>query len=139
MTAQLVVSDDPSADDRAAILAPLAEYNGRSAPPIRAQPLAIRLFDGGELMPGGLWGRSAYDWLFVEFLAVPEHLRGQGYGEALMGRAEAVARERGCVGVWLDTFAFQARGFYEKLGYTVFGVIDDHPIGSARYFLSKRF
>ena len=133
------MSDDPSADDRAAILAPLAEYNGRSAPPIRAQPLAIRLHDGGEPVPGGLWGRSAYDWLFVEFLAVPEHLRGQGYGEALMGRAEAVARERGCVGVWLDTFAFQARGFYEKLGYSVFGVIDDHPVGSARYFLSKRF
>ncbi len=32
----------------------------------------------------------------------------------------------------------QARGFYEKLGYSVFGRLDDHPKGSARYFLNKR-
>ena len=55
-----------------------------------------------------------------------------------MQKAEQIALEHGCVGVWLDTFAFQARPFYEKLGYTCFGQIDDHPRGSARYFLQKR-
>lgn len=77
--------------------------------------------------------------MHVDLLAVPESLRGQDVGTALMQRAEAMARERGCVGAWLDTFAFQARGFYEKLGYNVFGEIPDHPVGSARYFLRKRF
>ncbi|MDB5536981.1 MAG: Acetyltransferase family protein, partial [Devosia sp.] len=41
------------------------------------------------------------------------------------------------VGIWLDTFSFQARPFYEKLGYSVFGTIPDYPPGGARYFLSK--
>jgi hypothetical protein len=56
-----------------------------------------------------------------------------------MRAAEAVAIERGCIGVWLDTFAFQARPFYERLGYSVFGELRDHPRNSARYFLMKRF
>jgi GNAT superfamily N-acetyltransferase len=79
-----------------------------------------------------------YDWLFIELLAVPEQWRGHDYGTALMGEAERIARSRGCVGVWLDTFDFQARGFYEKLGFTLFGTLDDHPVGHRRFFLRKR-
>jgi len=43
--------------------------------------------------------------------------RGRGVGRELMDRAEIRAREGGCHSAWLDTFSFQARGFYEKLGY----------------------
>jgi hypothetical protein len=39
--------------------------------------------------------------------------------------------------VWLDTYSFQARGFYERLGYTVFGTINDYPPGHSRFFLTK--
>jgi hypothetical protein len=55
-----------------------------------------------------------------------------------MRRAEAVAAARGCVGVWLDTFSFQARPFYERLGYSVFGTLEDNPRGGARFFMQKR-
>jgi hypothetical protein len=48
-------------------------------------------------------------------------------------------RARGCVGAWLDTFSFQARGFYERLGYSLAGTIPDHPLGEARYFMIKRW
>ena len=41
-------------------------------------------------------------------------------------------------GIWLDTFSFQARRFYEKLGYVVFGELPDYPAGHSRYFLQKR-
>jgi GNAT superfamily N-acetyltransferase len=56
-----------------------------------------------------------------------------------MARAEAWARQRNLAGMWLDTFAFQARPFYEKLGFTVFGTLEDHPRGSRRFFMQKRF
>ena len=56
---------------------------------------------------------------------------------ARLERAEEVAREHGCVGIWLDTFTFQAPGFYQKLGYTVFGEISNYPPGSSRFFLHK--
>jgi hypothetical protein len=40
---------------------------------------------------------------------------------------------------FLDTFSFQARGFYEKLGYRAVGVLDNHPAGHQHYFMTKRF
>jgi GNAT superfamily N-acetyltransferase len=83
-------------------------------------------------------GFTTFDWLYVELFHVPETLRGRGHGKALMARAEAFARERGLIGIWLDTFDFQARPFYESLGFSVFGTIEDHPIGGARHFLQKR-
>ena len=55
-----------------------------------------------------------------------------------MHLAEREAVNRGCHGAWLDTFEFQARGFYEKLGYEVFGSLDDNPRGSRRFFLRRR-
>jgi GNAT superfamily N-acetyltransferase len=88
---------------------------------------------------GGAVGHSSYDWVFVELLHVESGLRGQGYGRRLMEAVEAFGRERGLVGIWLDTFSFQARPFYEKLGFAVFGSIEDHPLGGARHFMQKRF
>ena len=44
---------------------------------------------------------------------------------------------RGCRHAHLDTFTFQALGFYEKHGYSVWGALDDLPPGFTRYFLRK--
>jgi GNAT superfamily N-acetyltransferase len=136
---RLEVVDEPSEEDRAAIAAPLVVYNRERGPSREVKPVALLLRDTEGRAVGGLWGKTVYDWLYVELLAVPEGMRRMGVGTALMQTAEKVAVERGCLGVWLETFAFQARGFYEKLGYCVFGEIGDHSKGSARYFLQKRF
>jgi ribosomal protein S18 acetylase RimI-like enzyme len=69
---------------------------------------------------------------------VAEALRGQGHATRLMAAAEAYAIEKGCVGVTLDTFSFQARPLYEKLGYRVFAELKDHPKGHNQYWLTKR-
>jgi GNAT superfamily N-acetyltransferase len=139
MPPELFHVEEPTQDDRAAIAAPLIAYNLAKGPPPDARALAIVLRDDQGRVSGGLWGKTVYDWLYVELLSVPESMRGQHLGADLMRRAEEIARQRGCVGAWLDTFAFQARGFYEKLGYHTFGELADHPRGSARYFLMKRF
>jgi len=121
-----------------AILAPLIAYNDAAAGPTERHPVAIVIRDADGAVIGGLWGRTGYRWLFVQYLVVPEGQRGQGRGSELMLAAEAEARRLDCIGVWLDTFSFQARGFYEKLGYRCVGQIDDYPPGEARFFLSKR-
>ena len=126
--------EEPSAADRERILAGLRQFNAARATPGRHETLCLRL--QGD---GGLWGVTAFDWLVIELLFVPEELRGQGLGTALLERAEQEARARGCIGAWLDTFSFQARGFYEKLGYGLAGTIPEPPIGGARYFLMKRW
>jgi GNAT superfamily N-acetyltransferase len=75
--------------------------------------------------------------LFIRYLWVSDSLRGRGIGRELMAGAEAHALERGCHSAWLDTFSFQAPGFYPRLGYTVFGELD-YPPGHKRIFLQKR-
>jgi GNAT superfamily N-acetyltransferase len=77
--------------------------------------------------------------LDLSLLWVAEPLRGQGYRRRILQAAEEEARAQGCRGVFLSTFSFQARPFYEKFGYEVFGEIPDYPIGHAFYFLKKPF
>jgi hypothetical protein len=54
-----------------------------------------------------------------------------------MQSAEHEAVCRGCHSAWLDTHEFQARAFYERLGYTCFGELPNYPIGFSRFFMKK--
>lgn len=93
--------------------------------------LALRAPDG--TLVGGLYGATMWGWLMVDGLWVAEALRGQGQGSRLLLAAEAKARERGCRGARLGTFDFQARGFYERLGYAVLGALAGFPAGHTHY------
>jgi GNAT superfamily N-acetyltransferase len=86
---------------------------------------------------GGILGQLWGGWLQVTFLWVAEAARGRGYGGRLVQAAEAYARARGAVGATLETFSFQARPFYEQLGYEVFATLEGYPPGHAKFFLSK--
>lgn len=132
------VPEAPTLAEREAVLGPLAAFNAASGYPGEARPVAALIRDGAGTVIGGLWGRTGYDWLFVEFLVVPDELRGLGLGTKLMAAAERIAIERGCVGAWLTTFTFQARGFYEKLGYAVFAEIENSPADNVRLLMKKR-
>ena len=137
MSYSITVTESNDLEIRNAIVGPLVAYNERQTGISDFIPLAIVLADASGQTVGGLWGRTAFGWLFVELLFVPESLRGQGVGRELMHRAETEAITRGCHAAWLDTFEFQARGFYERLGYTCFGELNDYPPGFSRYFLRK--
>ena len=112
MNLHIVIPENPSETDREAVLQPLLAYNTDQAGDPRFRPVALLLADEAGNHVGGLWGKCAYDWLFVDLLAVPEEYRGGNYGKTLMERAEEIARANDCVGMWLDTFEFQAREFY---------------------------
>ena len=138
MTLRIELSQDPTEEQRAAILAPLRAYNIAKAGPSLYEPVALLVRDDNDAILGGLYGHTFYRWLFIELLAVPEQGRGQGIGSKLMNMVEEFAREKDCVGIWLDTFDFQAPGFYKKLGYTECGEIVDYPLGHKRHFFRKR-
>lgn len=130
-------TDVPDDSLREGIVGPLVKYNQEKTGRSDHRPLIIAIHDSEGRVVGGLWGRTVYDWLFVELLVVPDALRGRGLGSELMKRAEDEALTRGCHSAWLDTFEFQARGFYERLGYRCFGELPDYPTGFARYFMKK--
>jgi GNAT superfamily N-acetyltransferase len=88
---------------------------------------------------GGLLGQIWGHWLHISIVWVAEPARGKGHARALVEAAEAYALSRGCRGAYLETFSFQARPLYEKLGYELFGELADYPPGHSQYFLKKTF
>jgi N-acylglucosamine-6-phosphate 2-epimerase len=101
------------------------------------RPLSVQLLDEHGAIVGGLFGSTQWDWLHIGVLWVAEELRGKGYGTRLVGDAEVEAKRRGCRHVRLGTFSFQARGFYEKLGYRVVGELEGYPPGHTDYLMRK--
>ncbi|MDQ3204325.1 MAG: GNAT family N-acetyltransferase [Pseudomonadota bacterium] len=138
MTLRIEMTQEPTPEDREAILAPLRAYNLAQAGDGKSESLALLVRDDNDVILGGLYGRFFFQWLFIELLSVPDQARGQGMGSRLMKMAEDLAREKGCVGIWLDTFDFQAPAFYKKLGFSEVGQIADYPPGHRRFFLQKR-
>jgi|WetSurMetagenome_2_1015567.scaffolds.fasta_scaffold583150_2 GNAT superfamily N-acetyltransferase len=101
-------------------------------------PLNIFARDRENRIVGGLVGYTFCGWLFVDSFWVEEALRGKGVGKRLMSLAENNALQMGCKYAHLETFTFEARPFYEKLGYEVFGTLEDYPPGQTKYFLKKK-
>jgi GNAT superfamily N-acetyltransferase len=135
-TRQISISASATEDERAAIIGGLIAYNDAQATPAHHEELAIVARDG-EAIVGGLLGHTNWSWLFIRQFWVAEASRGSGLGRSLMRTAEAEAVRRGCAAAHCDTFDFQALPFYEKLGYEVFGQLDDYPRGHTRFFLRK--
>ena len=124
-----------AAEDEA-IEAVLSQHSDEINEPWDPVPFRFSLKDGDRVC-GGLMGNINRGWMFVSTLAVEADLRGQGWGEKLIGQAEDLARSRGCSGIWLDTFNYQAPGFYEKIGFSEFGRLPNYPDDQIRYFFKK--
>jgi GNAT superfamily N-acetyltransferase len=132
------VEESPPQEDVQAIVHNLVRFNDAQVGPERWRQLAAFIRDAEGAVLGGLDGYTHWDWLFISHLWVVEALRGRGFGTALVRAAEQEALSRGCRNAHVDTYDFQARVFYERLGYEVFGVLDDYPAGHTRYFLHRR-
>ncbi len=92
-----------------------------------------------DITVGGITA-TVYCWkcLYVNVLWINEQYRNQGLGIKLLSKVEEEAKKLGCHLSHLDTFDFQAKDFYLKNGYTIFGVLNDCPIGHSRFYLSKK-
>lgn len=86
---------------------------------------------------GGAIGLIKYKWYFLDLLYIDEKYRGKDIGTKLLEQIEKFARKENLIGIRMETWNFQARGFYEKNGYNVFGEIKDCPPGTIDYFLKK--
>lgn len=117
-----------------AIESGLDAYNAQYSP-AAYEEFAVVLRDG-DAVKGGVTAIAWAGMLFIKWFWVDAALRGQDHGSALLARMEEEGRARGCSRAYLDTFEFQARPFYEKFGYALFGEIA-YPAGFKRYFLQK--
>lgn len=137
--ADLRIVSEPRAEspDATFVRESLALYNVATTGDSYYSPLAIFLKDERGAVIGGALGQVWGGWLDLDALWVSELIRGQGYGEKLLRAAEGEARAQGCHGVFLTTFSFQAKPFYEKFGYEVVADIPDYPKGHSVHALAK--
>jgi RimJ/RimL family protein N-acetyltransferase len=135
----LRITSEPQAspEDAAVIRDGLARFNVAATRHTYYSPVAIFLRDDRGAVLGGTLGEVWGGWLDLTFLWVAEPVRGKGYGERLLRAAEDEARAQGCRGVYLETFGFQARPFYERFGYEIFAELQDRPAGHTSYFMKK--
>lgn len=115
----------------------ISEYNEKEGGESNSQLLCYVLQTPDQEVVGGVIGETHWDWLYVNLMWIREDLRGRGFGQQLLTFAEDEARQRGAKNAYLDTFSFQAPGFYKKHGYRVFGELKDFPTGHQRYYLRK--
>ncbi len=127
----------PTPEQTEQIFRHLVAFNETRAGAASACNLAVFAHQGSEIV-GGLVGLTHWNWLSIQYLWVQEAFRKQGLGRQMLLAAEQEARVRGCEHAHLDTFSFQALPFYEALGYSVFGRLEDYPPGHTRFFLQKR-
>jgi ribosomal protein S18 acetylase RimI-like enzyme len=134
---RIIPEPHPSRDDIKAVSDAVEQFNLSITRDDSYSPIAVFLRDDNEVLQGGVVGDAWGGWLHILFIWVSDAVRYQGYGSKLLLTAERLARERGCKGVYLETFSFQAKPFYEGLGYKVFGELEDYPGGYKCYFMKK--
>ena len=119
----------------------LMAYNLQKLPPTQKEPFVkiCRCAKGprGELLGGVLACSVLWNVLHVQTVWVREDRRRTGIASALLREVEEEAKEQGCGIAQLDTYDFQAKGFYEKCGYRVIGELNGAPAGHSHYYMYK--
>jgi len=138
MTREIITATD---EEALLITNRIVAFNNSNVPFTQESEPIIQNYvikDGNKIIAG--INAFVYHWgiLYVDMLFVNEEYRGQDLGIELLNKVESEAKAIGATLVHLDTFDFQAKDFYLKAGYEVFGVLEDCPKGHKRYYLSKK-
>ena len=115
----------------------LEAFNRKAGGRLRHARTVLSVRDGSGRVLGGLIMQSYWRESYVELLWLSARARGVGWGARLVTEAERRARRRGSRIIHLNTYSFQAPGFYEKRGYRRFGQISGSPAGESRHFYVK--
>ncbi|MBQ9674029.1 MAG: GNAT family N-acetyltransferase [Ruminococcus sp.] len=120
----------------------LVEYNLSQVPKtqnIDFENINKKFVDSyGNIIAGCIARMYCWHVLYVDILWVDEKYRKKGLGSKLLKYVEDNAAKKGCYLVHLDTFDFQAKDFYIKHGYEIFGILNDCPMNHSRIYLQKR-
>ena len=118
----------------------IVEFNQQQIPFTQDPPPVSANYvikDNGRIVAG--INAIIYHWkmLYIDVLYVDEAYRGKRLGSQLLQKVEAQAKQFGSKLSHLDTFDFQAKDFYLKQGYEVFGTLANCPQGHNRFYFKK--
>ena len=132
----ITIEYDPPIEDLRLLWDGLDQYNF-SRTGLEGQLISVFLRNEQHQVIGGAHGWTAFGWLHIRVFWLREDQRQRGWGTRLLQVTEAEAVKRGCRYSHLETFSFQALGFYQKSGYRVFGELEKVARDHKWYFLKK--
>lgn len=88
-------------------------------------------------MIGGLRAICFWNTLHIELLWLSEDCRGKGICKKMIKSAEDFAKENNSEKVFVETTSWQAKPFYEKVGYNLIATLKYRPKGYASHYLNK--
>ena len=103
----------------------------------KVEQLSVYARNEEQVLMGGLTAATFGKWLHIDVLWVDSAERKRGRGTQLLLAAEQEGIQRGCIGSTLDTYSFQALGFYLKQGYSQFGLLEGYAGKYQRHYLQK--
>lgn len=123
------------------IVEKIVEYNLSKVPIIQESSFIrinrVIVDTYGDIIAGINSKMYCWNCLYIDVLWVKEEYRKEGFGSKILNEIEKVAKDKGCYLIHLDTFDFQAKDFYIKHGYDIFGILDECPQRHKRYFMKK--
>jgi len=128
---------EPDKEDLESLRQGLRAYNESKIGKFEHKKIASFVKNAQKKVVAGIFGELAWDWLHIEWLWVSKELRGNGTGFRLMNQIEDYAFKNGIHRCYLETGSFQARDFYIKKGFEIFGELKDMPPGHITYYLKK--
>ncbi len=115
----------------------LVEYNTPFLSGIESSEVALYVSRENQKL-GGIIADITGSWLTIKFLWVDKSVRSRGVGRDLVLKMEAHAVSVGCHSALLNTYSFQAKPFYEKLGYECLLTLENIYKSHNKHYLVKR-
>lgn len=131
-------TDQPTTDDLDQLRASLRAFNQSVTGLSTYHQIYIKAENKHKELIGGIYGKIAWQWLYIDLLWVHPEYRQAGLGKTLMQAIEKEANARDIFAYYVSTASFQAPVFYQKMGYQICGEIKDLPPGYTTYYLKKQ-
>lgn len=133
-------NNEPSSQDKKTMVEGMLSYHA-SKGHIRKEKdeqFSVVIKNDTNKAVGVIWVSFRWGAMHIQTLWIDEGIRKQGWGKKLMEMAEEEAKKRNCYLAYTDTYSWQAPGFYEKLGYKLYGKLDDFPKGNSLSYFCKK-
>lgn len=131
------INGELSLEDKKIMVDGMLAYHASKGHPRKSETFSVALKDKNAILRGSITVTFLWNGMHIDSLWVDESIRGNDYGTKLMKKAEEEAIKRGCTIAYTDTFSWQAGEFYEKLGYALYGKLENFPEGNALSYYFK--
>jgi len=133
-------NDEPTIKDKKVIKEGMLAYHASQGHirPEKDDYYSIIIKNEKEKTVGGIVVSFRWGAMHIQTLWIDETIRNKDWGSKLMIMVEKEAIKRHCHVAYTDTYSWQAPQFYEKLGYELYGKLNDFPEGCSLSYYAKR-